>query len=111
MNKAIITCILCFYTVSCLFAQTTTFQQNGLVGLKRNGKVLINAKYRSIMSAGNLFLVNTIGNENKVIDISDNDIIGASQSIDIITTYSSIIYSVKPKEIAFFTWQIKKGRE
>lgn len=110
MNKAIITCILCFYTISCLFAQTTTFQQNGLVGLKRNGKVLINAKYRSIMSAGNLFLVNTIGNENKVIDISENDIIGASQSIDIITTYSSIIYSVKPKGDSLFYLADQKGK-
>ncbi len=110
MNKAIITCILCFYTISCLFAQTTTFQQNGLLGLKRNGKVLVSASYRSIIPADNLFLVTTSENEYKVIDISDNDIIGASQSIDIINTYSSKIYSVKPKGDSLFYLTDQKGK-
>lgn len=110
MNKAIITCILCFFTISNLHAQTTMFQQNGLVGLKQNGKVLVNARYRTIIPTGNLFLVTTIENEDKVIDIKDNAIIGASQSIDVLNMNSSIIYSVKPKGDSLFYLTDQKGK-
>jgi len=109
--KAIITCILCFFTISHLLAQTTTFQQNGLVGLKQNDKVLVSAKYRYIIPTGNLFQVTTIENEDKVIDINDNDIIGASRTIDIIDMYSSIIYSVKPKGDSLFYLTDPKGKK
>jgi len=93
-----------------LFAQTTTFQQNGLEGLKRNGKVVVNAKYRSVIPTGDFFLVETLEKERKVIDVNEKDIIGASQSIDIINTYSAEIYSVKPKGDSLIYLTDQKGK-
>jgi len=109
MKKVIAAFILFLFSISYLFAQTN-FQQNELVGVKLNGKVLIPAKYRSIIHVGNLFLVTTVNGESKVIDIKDKDIIGASQTIDVLNSYSSIIYSVKLKGDSLFYLTDQKGK-
>ena len=109
MKKAIVTYTLFFFSINYLLAQTL-FEQNGFVGVKLNGKVLVNAKYRLIIPVGSLFLVTTAEKENKVIDINDHDIIGASQSIDVLYLYSSSIYSVKPKGDSLLYLIDQKGK-
>src|SRR5688572_1972912 len=101
MKNAILTCTLFFFSLNFLLAQTL-FQQNGLTGVKQHGKVMVPAKYRLIVPVHRLFLVTTPEKENKVIDINDHEIIGASQDIDVLYLASSSVFSVKPKGDSLF---------